>query len=297
MAVTVILLIIIVALAAFLFLLKREVRSIKRQLHERINGNEKPVEVSLIDKDITGLASEINEVVFYCKEQNIEILKRERQLKEAISNISHDLRTPLTSIIGHLQLLHKTVLEPGQRVYVETVLSRSEDLRNLISDFYDISVWEAKESTPSLKKINLDNLLANTVLAYTEQFEKNAITLHILFLDEPTYVIADEAMLKRVVDNLISNVINYGNDDLKITIKKDDKVSVTFQNVVQDGQWIDVNRLFNKFYMVDLSRSHSGTGLGLYIVKLLMVKMGGTVKAKFKDNHLSIDLSLEKPIK
>lgn len=296
MAVTIILLIIIATLVAVLFLLKREVRSIKRQLHERVNGNEKPVTVSLIDKDTTELASEINEVITDYKEQSVEILKREQQLKETISNISHDLRTPLTSMIGHLQLLQKTHLVHEQQEFVETVLSRGDDLRSLIGDFYDISVWEAKESIPNLKKISLDNLLANTVLMYTEQFEKQNMTPHISFLDEPTFVIADEAMLKRVVDNLLSNAINYGTDRLDIAISYDDTISITFQNTVQDGQMIDVNKIFDKFYTADLSRNHAGTGLGLYIVKLLMVKMGGTVNAIFEDSNLHIILSFVKPI-
>jgi len=107
---------------------------------------------------------------------------------------------------------------------------------------------------------------------------------HISFLTEPTFVIADETMVKRVVDNLISNAMNYGIDELKIIISKDDNVSVAFQNTVQDGQRIDINKLFNKFYTADLSRNHSGTGLGLYIVKLLMEKMGGSVKGIFTDN-------------
>lgn len=104
MAATIVLLIVITMLATLLFLLKKEVRSIKRQLHERENGNEKPVDVSLIDTDIMELAAEINEVISCCKEQNIVIITRERQLKEAILNISHDLRTPLTSIVKYSAL-------------------------------------------------------------------------------------------------------------------------------------------------------------------------------------------------
>lgn len=199
-------------------------------------------------------------------------------------------------MIGHLQLLQKTKLVHEQQEFVETVLSRGDDLRSLIGDFYDISVWEAKESIPNLKKISLDNLLANTVLMYTEQFEKQNMTPHISFLDEPTFVIADEAMLKRVVDNLLSNAINYGTDRLDIAISYDDTISITFQNTVQDGQMVDVNKIFDKFYTADLSRNHAGTGLGLYIVKLLMVKMGGTVNAIFEDSNLQIILSFVKPI-
>lgn len=139
MIVILFLIIIIAVLSAFLIILKNEMRSIKRQLHKHIAGNERPIDISLIDKDITGLASEINDIIFYQKEKNIEILKREKQLREVISSISHDLRTPLTSIIGYLQLLQKTKLDSEQQEFVDTVLSRSEDLRRFINIFYDIS--------------------------------------------------------------------------------------------------------------------------------------------------------------
>ncbi|MFP3153196.1 hypothetical protein LQZ18_01970 [Lachnospiraceae bacterium ZAX-1] len=139
--------------------------------------------------------------------------------------------------------MQKTDLKPEQQEFVETVLARSKDLRSLINDFYDISAWEAKESIPELKRVNLDNLLANIVLVYTEQFEEKAITPHILFSTEPTFVIADESMLMRVVDNLISNALKYGVEELKISISKDDEVSITFQKTVQDEQRQDNNLL------------------------------------------------------
>ena len=132
------------------------------------------------------------------------------------------------------------------------------------------------------------------MLAYTEQFKKNGITPSITFLNSPTFIIADEIMLKRVVNNLISNAVSYGKDKLNITISEGDNVSVIFRNNVADERFVNTDRLFDKFYTADLSRNHSGTGLGLYIVKLLMVKMGGTVKAMSEDNTLYIAISFMK---
>lgn len=102
---------------------------------------------------------------------------------------------------------------------------------------------------------------------------------------------ADEVMLKRIIYNLISNAISYGTYELHIVISETDKILVEVQNAVEDESMIDVNRLFDRFYMADLSRNHSGTGLGLYIVKLLMEKMGGTVKATCDNKMMCITLS------
>lgn len=293
MAIVIILIFTQAILSAYLLIMKKEIRSIKRQLQEHLAGKEKPVDVTLINKDIVNLASEINDLIAYQKNKSIEILKQEQQLKEAISNISHDLRTPLTSIIGYLQLLNKTDLLPEQKEYVETILSRSEDLRRLISDFYEISVWEAKETIPNLKRINLDKILVDIILAYAEQFEKKGIVPQFKPLEEPTFVIADEVMLKRVIDNLVLNAITYGKNIFQVTIKKSKDVCIIFENKVSSGYTIDVTRLFDKFYTDDLSRNSSGTGLGLYIVKLLMEKMNGTANATLKDNVLRIVLFVE----
>lgn len=292
MAIIIMLSFIIIVLLAYLLILKKEICSIRRQLQGHLTGTKKVIDVSLIDRDIANLAAEINDMIVYQKESNIQILKQERQLKEAISNISHDLRTPLTSIIGYLQLLNKTELTPDQKEFVNTVLFRSEDLRRLIGDFYDISVWEEKETTPALKRINIDNVLANSILSYVEQFESKGIIPQFRALGEAAFVIADEMMLKRVIDNLVSNAISYGVSVFQVTIIKNKNIYITFENDISDGYTIDVDRLFDKFYTADVSRNNSGTGLGLYIVKLLMEKMNGMVTATRSNDILRIVLVL-----
>lgn len=277
-----------------LFVVKKEIRSIKNQLHEHTKGVEKPIDVVLIDKNLTGLAAEINISHSLQKEKELSILRKEHRLKESVSNISHDLRTPLTSMIGYLQLLQKTKLENEQKEYLEISLARGRYLQTLIDDFYDISLLEDKENTPVMEKINLDNILADIILSFTEQFEERNIIPTITFADKPTYVKADETMLKRIVMNLVSNAVRYGTKELQIEIAHADYIEVNFTNRIQNQQNIDISRLFDKFYTADLSRNHSGSGLGLYIVKVLAEKMGGEVTATLQEQTLNIRLSLVK---
>lgn len=263
-------------------------------MHEHTKGVEKPIDVVLIDKNLTGLAAEINISHSLQKEKELSILRKERRLKESVSNISHDLRTPLTSMIGYLQLLQKTKLENEQKEYLEISLARGRYLQTLIDDFYDISLLEDKENTPVMEKINLDNILADIILSFTEQFEERNIIPTITFADKPTYVKADETMLKRIVMNLVSNAVRYGTKELQIEIAHADYIEVNFTNRIQNQQNIDISRLFDKFYTADLSRNHSGSGLGLYIVKVLAEKMGGEVTATLQEQTLNIRLSLVK---
>lgn len=289
---TILLIIIIFGLFIFLFLLKREISSLKKQLQDYSQGIEKPIDIVFIDKNLTDLAAEINKNQAYKKEKNLALIRRERHIKELISNISHDLRTPLTAMIGYLQLLQKTELMDEQKEYLDIALSRGRYLQTLINDFYDISLLENKSSEPVLTKINLDNILADTVLSFTEQFEEKCISPMVTFLSSPTYIIADETMLKRIIVNLISNAIRYGTKELQIKILKTDYIELIFQNVVEHGKDIDVTRLFEKFYTADLSRNQSGSGLGLYIVKILAETINGNVSAQLKDDKLTIKLYL-----
>lgn len=197
-------------------------------------------------------------------------------------------------MLGYMQLLQKTQLTDEQKEYTDIALSRGRYLQALISDFYDISILESKESEPILTKVNLNNILTEILLSFTEQFKVKDITPSIAFLKSPTYVITYETMLKRIITNLISNAIRYGSKQLWLEISETDKIEVAFQNNVESTKNIDISRMFDKYYTDNLSRSQSGSGLGLYIVKILSEKMNGNVTADFNGNKLTVILSLMK---
>jgi signal transduction histidine kinase len=268
-------------------LLKRIIKSIT---HRLLNGNyENPVTFSLVDKDVIELGKVINKGIEYHNMQVIEITKKEAMLKDMILNISHDLRTPLTAIMGYIQLLQESDMGEEEQKYVNIIMGKSKDLSQLISDFYELSMLESAGIEPLYQEIDLVETLTNHLLSYADLLEARQIEPEIIKDNSIVNISADELMLKRVFNNLIANAIKYSKKTLKIYIETNDFVKVTFENDIVETS-LDVNKIFDKFYTGNSARMNGNTGLGLYIAKELMNKMGGEIFAKLNEDKLQIIL-------
>lgn len=152
---------------------KRQIRNLSKQVAELVNGKSgKMLDISLVDKDLEELAGILNRYNDKQRQSIASTLRRENYLKESIANISHDLRTPLTVILGHLQLLRKEALTDRQAQRVETIFHKAERMNELIQTFYDLSVLEAEQITPRREDFNLSNLLINLITENAPALEK-----------------------------------------------------------------------------------------------------------------------------
>jgi signal transduction histidine kinase len=278
---------VIIFLVVRILLLKRIIKSIT---HRLLNGNyENPVTFSLVDKDVIELGKVINKGIEYHNMQVIEITKKEATLKDMILNISHDLRTPLTAIMGYIQLLQESDMGEDEQKYVNIIMGKSKDLSQLVSDFYELSMIESAGIEPLYQEIDLVETLTNHLLSYADLLEARQIEPEIIKDNSIVNISADELMLKRVFNNLIANAIKYSKKTLKIYIETNDFVKVTFENDIVETS-LDVNKIFDKFYTGNSARMNGNTGLGLYIAKELMNKMGGEIFAKLNEDKLQIIL-------
>lgn len=278
---------VIIFLVVRILLLKRIIKSIT---HRLLNGNyENPVTFSLVDKDVIELGKVINKGIEYHNMQVIEITKKEATLKDMILNISHDLRTPLTAIMGYIQLLQESDMGEDEQKYVNIIMGKSKDLSQLVSDFYELSMIESAGIEPLYQEIDLVETLTNHLLSYADLLEARQIEPEIIKDNSIVNISADELMLKRVFNNLIANAIKYSKKTLKIYIETNDFVKVTFENDIVETS-LDVNKIFDKFYTGNSARMNGNTGLGLYIAKELMNKMGGEIFAKLNEDNLQIIL-------
>lgn len=274
--------------------LKKQIQNLSKQIADLAHGNtEKMLDISLIDKDLEQLAGILNG---YNEKQRLSVssaLHHEEHLKESIANISHDLRTPLTVILGHLQLLKNENLSEEQKKRVETILNKAERMKELIETFYSLSLLDTEQTTPQKEKFNMSNLLMNLITENSPALEHKKIQPQISLPNNSVFIFSDPNMVERILQNLLTNAIRYSSGEIEIVLQqKKDKILFLIKNSVNNVTEIDVSRLFERFYTGDKSRHSGGTGLGLAVVKVLTEKLGGTVKATLQSNTLVVTLEL-----
>jgi signal transduction histidine kinase len=287
--VTMMLFLLILFLLARFYFLKKQLRSITVQMQENNQlKTEKKIDLSFFDKDIEALAVEINLQFERIVQANAERRRTENELKQAVANISHDLRTPLTSIFGYIQLLESASLsEAEKKKYILIIKNRTIRLRTLLSDFFELAVIESIDYQLGTQQIKMNELVSETLLSYYDHFRKRRLTPVISIPNEEIILISDESAVKRVLENLIMNAIQHSSGNIEIMLEKDpSSVMLTVKNEIDTHQELDLSLLFDRFYKADQIRSGKGTGLGLAITRSLMVKMGGEIFAKQIGNRL-----------
>lgn len=248
--------------------------------------------ISSSDKQMKKLVVSINKSLEEKQKTEAEFKKMELELRQAIANMSHDLRTPLTSIMGYMQLIEDdSISDEEKKQYIDIVKKRSLSLQALISSFYDLSRLEAKEYKFDLKSLNISNIICDSIASYYKEFLDKGIE-PIINIDEKIMpVIADENAVKRVASNLIQNILRYGQGTVLITLQQHKGYLITaFQNEAPNLSEEDSVRLFERFFTVDTTRSGKSTGLGLAITKQLVEQMGHEISAKLIDSKLSIEI-------
>ena len=241
------------------------------------------IAVSSNDKYVKHLANEISKQLAELRRQRQRYTNGDRELKEAVTNISHDLRTPLTAICGYLDLLENQELSENVKRYVDQIRNRSEVLKQLTEELFRYSVLSSMPEL-SYEKINLCRVLEETLLSFEGALQQANIEPVITMPKEAIWRTLDSTAVKRVFGNIINNAIKYSNGDFIVRLY-DDGI-ITFTNTAKELSTVEVNKLFDRFYTVDSARK--STGLGLSIAKLLTERMNGSIDAKYENYKLTI---------
>ena len=278
---------VIVFLTVKLIYVRRAADEISQGLKERseIDTNTL-IGISSGDKKMRTLASAVNAELKKLRAERLRFQRGDTEIKNAITNISHDLRTPLTAIFGYLDLLEREEMSETQNRYIGIIRNRSELLRQLIEELFRYSVVLTADNGLACEPVNINAVLEESAAAFYTALGERHIVPEIEIPENAVVRNLDGAALARVFSNLLSNAIKYSGGDLKIVLTEAGEI--IFSNAANDLSEIQVGRLFDRFYTVEAARK--STGLGLAIARTLIERMGGSITAEYENNRLSISI-------
>lgn len=248
----------------------------------------KQITIDLLDKDLSELATNINHLLDYEKQLKFETQQKQNQLKQSISDIAHDLRTPITVVKGNLQLLAGRVqVGSKEQDQIQICMDKTEALQKMVDDFFELSLLESEEAKAELEKIDLTTFAAQFMITHEDVIRQHLLEPQIQLPERSLFVMANRDFLDRIFGNLLNNVFKYAKDTFLLRIEQtpDSRVMLSFENRLEKETNIDVRHLFDRTYRGDKARNGHSAGLGLYIVKLLAEKQNAQVHAEIRDNE------------
>ncbi len=283
------LLVIIFALLLKIFYMRKAIREIKRGFSEKLyTDTNTPIMLSSHDKLVSSLANDINVELKELQKQKHRYIQGDKELKNAITNISHDLRTPLTTICGYLSLLDKEEKSEHIARQLSIIKNRTFALKQLVEELFRYTTIISDTENSVYTGTVINNVLEDCISSYYAIFKEKGITPNINLCEQKIVRSVDKTALLRIFNNIIDNAIKYSEGDLTISLFENGKI--VFSNHTSDLNEIQIGKLFDRFYTVNTARK--STGLGLSIAKALIEKMDGNISADYSNNVLSIIIKL-----
>ena len=283
------LLVIIFALLLKIFYMRKAIREIKRGFSEKLyTDTNTPIMLSSYDKLVSSLANDINVELKELQKQKHRYIQGDKELKNAITNISHDLRTPLTTICGYLNLLDKEEKSEHIARQLSIIKNRTFALKQLVEELFRYTTIISDTENSVYTETVINNVLEDCISSYYAIFKEKGITPNINLCEQKIVRSVDKTALLRIFNNIIDNAIKYSEGDLTISLFENGKI--VFSNHTSDLNEIQIGKLFDRFYTVNTARK--STGLGLSIAKALIEKMDGNISADYINNVLSIIVKL-----
>lgn len=279
-----ILVVIIIMLSIKIYLMEKSVREIMGAFADRLKTDTNIlIDISSRDKNMRELADRINTELRLLRKERRCYQQGDQELKDSVTNISHDLRTPLTAICGYLNLLKHEEKSAAVDEYLAQVQNRVDVMISLTEEMFRYSI-AASSYELKRERINVVSVLGESLLSFYGMMQEKGIQPVIAMPEEPVWRMLDVSALNRIFSNIISNALKHSDGDLFVDMKENG--TITFSNTAQTLNSVIVGRLFERFYTV--GTNYYSTGLGLSIAKLLTERMGGQISAEYKGEMLYI---------
>ena len=269
----------------YLLSLRASLKEVARELNDKLKTDTNTlISISSGDRAMRTLASEINCQLHLLRKERLKLQHGDMELKNAVTNISHDLRTPLTAICGYLDLLAQQPQSEASERYLSVIRERTDAMRGLTEELFRYSVIAGTTEELHFEPVCLNDILEQSLAGFYGTLSERGIVPDIALSEQQIERTLDRHALRRIFDNILSNAVKYSDGDLSVRLSPDG--TVWFENHAKDLDAMQTAHLFERFYTVNTARS--GTGLGLSIAKLLTEKMGGNIAADYDGGKLSI---------
>ena len=272
-------------------MLKVSMAEIRAQLADWLKTDTNTlISISSSDRQMRLLASDLNRQLRLLRRQRRRYLDGDRELKDAVTNISHDLRTPLTAISGYLDLLRDEEKSEKVTHYVMAIQNRAEILKQLTEELFRYSMTLSSEESENLEELPLNRILEDSLSAYYAVLKGCRIVPEVSMPDADVCRRVNRSALIRIFANILSNAVKYSDGDLAVTLR--DTGELIFQNHASSLTEVEAGRLFDRFYTVE--NAAGSTGLGLSIAKTLAEQMGGSIGAEYRGGEVRFRVWLTK---
>ena len=282
-----ILIIILVFMIIKLYFIRKSLKEIQNSISEILSTDTNNLlTISSSDKEIINLANSLNFELKNLREEKLQYENGNQELKTVMTNISHDMRTPLTAISGYLELIKENNDENKKKKYIEIIERKTNDLILLTEQLFDFSKTMDMKINIKKEKCCINEIIEESLINYYSIFKKNNIVPKIEICNKKIYKYVDKNTIIRVFENILSNVSKYSNGDFKVVL--DEYGRITFSNRATSLDATTVQKIFNRYFTVENAKK--STGLGLSIAKQLIELNDGTISAKYIKNHLIIEI-------
>lgn len=280
----------VAALSIKVYVMRKSAGEMEKAFSERIHSDTNTlIDITSRDRRLCSLAVSMNVQLRELRRQRRRYEAGDRELKEAVTNISHDLRTPLTVIYGYLDLLETEEKSEGVKQYLQIIRNRTDVMRQLSEELFAYSIVASTTPDLSYEELSLNSALEESISAYYAVLKHAKIQPEITMPEKKIIRRLDKKAMARILSNVLSNAVKYSDGDLNITLTEGGEIICA--NHTSKLNEVEVGKLFHRFYTVEDARK--STGLGLSIAKTLTEEMGGKIYAKYQNECVAIHIVFE----
>lgn len=283
------LILVVIFLIVKIIIINMSIKEIELNIEKILKeGSNRLITISTNSKELKRLANNLNVYIYEFRKQEKKYKNGNQELQKSVTNISHDLRTPLTAIKGYIDLIEIDNLNIKQQKYLEIISDKIDVLTELTEQLYYYSKSLDLKEKMKKEKICINKMLEDALISYYELFKTKNIKPNIIITDRQVFKTWDRNMFVRVLDNIISNSLKYSQGSFKVVLLETGKIIIS--NKTNKFNIIDINKIFDRYYTLETGNKSSG--IGLSIAKQLVELNNGKIYAKYKNHNLIIEVEL-----